>query len=145
MRRASFAALIAIASVACRPTPALASPPRAFAAPVEVSVDTARVTFAACNVPAPTVGCRVTIAGTIAGNAIAFPAVADLTPGQTKTVSVAVSCASVAQAISVTVSSRGVNGAGDPSAETTATGTATLPACAPGQPGAFTVTITVSP
>lgn len=139
------AVMLALASVACVPHAAAASPPRAFAAPMELSADTARVTFAACNVSAPTVGCRVTLSGTIAGNAITFPAVADLTPGQTKTVAVAVSCSTVSQAISVTVSSRGLNGDGDPSPPTTATGSATLPACAPGQPGAFTVTITVGP
>jgi hypothetical protein len=125
--------------------PCVAKAPAPFGVVAEVAGDTVRVSAAACQVSgSATVSCRVAVSGTVGTTAIAFPAVADLLPGQSVNVSAAIVCTDRAP-IGVTVASRGVNADGVLSAPTAATGTAVCPAGLPGQPGTFTVTVTVTP
>lgn len=133
-----------LATMAAGPCAAKVKAPRPFAAALAVA-DTLRITAPACQVVgAPTVGCAVALTGTVGAAQIVFPAQPNLAPGQTLTVSVNVTCTDRAP-ISVSIASRGFNSNTPPdfSAVTIGTGTATCPAGLPGQPGSFTVTITV--
>lgn len=133
---------LAFIAAACTPRPVLASPPAAFGVPMEVRGDTARVSFEACAITAPSVGCRVTPTGAVGGTAITFPTIADLAPGQSTTLSVNITCTDRAP-VSITIASRGFNADGVLSTATSATGTATCPAGSPTQPQPFTVTIQI--
>ena len=114
--------------------------PFEFSTEVSLVGDSLLVSATACSVSLPSIGCRLSIAGTIGGTPLTFSPISDLGPGQTLDIVRPIVCASSAP-ISVTVASRGFNIDGQLSGAVTATGTTTCPSAPPPPSGDFTVTI----
>lgn len=136
------ATVVGLMTVACRPASAM--PPRSFATPMEISSDTLKISFSACNASAPTVGCQVVLSGTVGSTAINFPTIANLGIGESKIVTTNIICTDRAP-ISVTVTSKGLNadGIGSTASTTVSTGTGMCSAGGATAPLSFQVTITV--
>lgn len=125
---------------ACTPSPVVAAP-APFTLPLSVAADTVKLVVP-CAADEPTVACRITLTGNVAGAPITFPALADVQVGQSVSVNAAFTGTPL-QVVTVNAESRGVNRSGQLSAPQAATATAVVPDGAPSVPRSFVITITV--
>lgn len=139
MRTLKYLAVV-LGLAACTPSPVVAAP-APFALPLAVMADTVKLSIP-CAAEEPTVACRITLTGNVAGTAIVFPALADVQVGQSASVN-ATFTGTPLQVVTVNAESRGVNRSGQLSAPQTASATALVPDGAPNVPRTFTITITV--
>lgn len=139
--RVLYAALAALIVTACVPHPAHASP-QPYGMRLDAVGDTIRATISPCVAPAggaAFVACEVTLSGTVGATPIAFPTIGNFSVGETRVITVAITCTPRA-VITVTGVSRGINADGVVGAPVPSNpGSATCRDALPGQPATWTV------
>ena len=135
-------AVLVLALAACRPGPISASP-APFGIRLEAVADTVKFPIAPCTVSGSAVGCKVTLAGTVGQTPIAFGAIPNFAPGETRVITATITCTANA-VVTVTGASQAVNASGVLGPVTNATpGVFTCADPIPGAPGAWTIILQV--